>query len=108
MEPGLRAYICIYLLDSKSCGHYCTLNPLSPDLIEMSECSTPETDAAEGPLFRCWTNSLIASSLPCASPWTCIASALGTIWGHDGTYTAIGCIGDEASDSNALCLLLGE
>jgi hypothetical protein len=43
---------------------YWTLNPLSPDLVEMSECSMPETEAADGPLFKCWTNSLIPSSLP--------------------------------------------
>jgi hypothetical protein len=61
---------------SKHFYDYLTLKPLSPDLVEMSECSTPDTDAAEGPLFRCWTNCWMASSLPCASPWTCAESVL--------------------------------
>lgn len=43
---------------------YCTLKLLSPDLVEMVECSTPETEAADGPLCRCCTNWLMASSLP--------------------------------------------
>jgi hypothetical protein len=61
---------------SKHFYEYLTSKPLSPDLVEMSECSTPDTDAAEGPLFKCWTNCWIASSLPCASPWTCAALVL--------------------------------
>jgi hypothetical protein len=43
---------------------YLTWNPFSPDLVEMSSCSTPLTLEAEGPLLRCWTNSLIASDEP--------------------------------------------
>jgi hypothetical protein len=35
-----------------------TLKLLSPLFTEMSLCSTPETDAADGPLLRYWTNSL--------------------------------------------------
>jgi hypothetical protein len=53
---------------------YCTLKPLSPDFVAMSDCSTLLTDAAEGPWFKCWTNWLRASSLPWASPATCIES----------------------------------
>ena len=33
--------------------NYLTLKPPSPSLVEMSEWSTFETDAADGPLFRC-------------------------------------------------------
>jgi hypothetical protein len=43
---------------------YLTLKPLSPDLVEISECSTPVTRAAEGPSLMCSRNCLIASLLP--------------------------------------------
>jgi hypothetical protein len=41
-----------------------TLKSLSPDLVEMSDCSTPDTLAADGPLFNCWTKLFKASALP--------------------------------------------
>lgn len=50
-------------------------NPVSPLFVSISFCSTPLTLAAEGPLCRCSTNSLIASSEPCASPTTLPSSA---------------------------------
>jgi len=50
---------------------YLVLKPLSPDLVEMSDCSTPVTLAADGPLWSCWTKSFNASALPWASPCTC-------------------------------------
>lgn len=43
---------------------YRTSKLLSPDLVDMSSCSTPWTVAADGPLLRCWTNSSMASEEP--------------------------------------------
>lgn len=71
--------------------------------------STHATDDAEGPLCSCWTNAWMASSLPWASPWTW--PGLGAVNGAYcmlGAYRAVGCVGDEAGDTDAASLLLGE